>query len=111
MFRKDRLTIKRKTYEIQKGEAFYLEDTIVAEDIPCHLSVSLNNAVSIKGVPTIVSSFTLFLDPFDIDIQENDILHVTSNGQTYKLYAGEIKFYDMSIQIKCMQNKIIESKK
>lgn len=113
MFRKDRLTVKRKKYIKVNGETNYLEPEIIAENVPCHLSVSLNNTAFLNGTPYVYSNFMLFLNP-DIDffIKENDILYVkTSKKQEYKLIAGEIKIYDLTIQVKCKQEKIIESKK
>lgn len=111
MFREDNLTVKREKYELNQGEAVYVEPEIVLENFPCHLSISLNNTVKIYNTPHILSDFTLFLD-YDpnIELKENDILYVkTKQGQEYKLYAGEIKIYSLTVQIKCRQNKIIES--
>lgn len=110
MFRKDKLTVKREEYRIIKGEAVFWGLKTLEEDIPCHLSVNLNNTVKINNAPFILSDFTLFLD-FNpqIDIKENDLLFVTTDkSQDYKLYAGEVKFYGLTVQIKCRQEKITE---
>ncbi len=111
MFKDDRLTVKREHYELIEGEAIYSNPVVVFEDIPCHLSVSLNNTTKINSAPFLESEYTLFLD-YDpnININKNDILLVkTSKNEHYKLFAGDIKAYNHSIQIKCKQQKIIES--
>ncbi len=112
MYRMDKLTIKREIYTLDMGEAVYQEAITIAQDIPCHLSVNLNNTEKVNHIPVKRNSFVLFLNSNPrIDIQENDILLVeTPKKQKYKLYAGEIKIYNFSIQIKCKQEKIIESK-
>lgn len=111
MFRNDFLTIERETYKIKDGEAIYEDRILISKDIPCHLSVELNNLVDKYGTPSLRSDFTLFLDYFpNLDIKENDVLTIkTKRNQTYKLYAGEIKMYTLTVQIKCRQEKIIES--
>lgn len=110
MFRSDRVTIKRDVYELVQGEVVHEDQLLVAEDVPCHLSVILNNTFDIKGAPCIVSDFTLFVNSNVKNIKENDVLSIeTKSGQTYKLYAGEIKIYNLTTQIKCRQEKIIES--
>ncbi len=111
MFRRDRLTVKRAEYTVVGGEATYGNLTLIKENIPCHLSVNLNNTVKIQNAPYVLADFTLFLDYVpNLDIKENDILYVvTDRNQTYKLIAGEIKIYAFTIQIKCRQEKIIES--
>lgn len=113
MFRKDRLTVKREIYEIKEGEALYKEPEVIIENVKCHLSVNLTNTIKKDGFPYLVSDFTLFLD-YDpkISVKENDILLIqTSKGQNYKLYSGEVKIYNRTIQIKCRQEKVIESSK
>lgn len=111
MFRKDILTVKRENYETIKGLVTEQNETLIAKDIPCHLSISLNNTSKENKVPYLKSDFTLFLSPkINFEIKQNDILYVlTPKNRTYKLFAGEIKIYDFSIQIKCRQNKIIET--
>ena len=111
MFRSDKLTVKRENYNIVEGEAIHLEPVLVAKDVPCHLSISLNNTCKINGAPYIAADFTIFLNSnLKINIKENDILFVTSDKyQEYKLYAGEVKIYNLTTQIKCRQEKIIES--
>ena len=111
MFRGDKLTVKRENYTIVNGEVVYLEPVIIAMDVPCHLSISLNNSAKLNGAPYIASDFTLFLNSnLKVNVKENDILLITSDKfQEYKLYAGEVKIYNLTTQIKCRQEKIIES--
>ncbi len=109
--RKDKLTATRETYQCVSGEVHYLEPIIVAQNIPCHLSSGLENVVYLDKTPYIISNYTLFLDyDQNIQIKENDTLYVqTQRGENYKLRAGEIKKYNLTIQIKCTQKKILES--
>lgn len=110
MFRYDYLTIKRDEYALFRGEAIHSEKTI-AKGIPCHLSLSLNEVINELNTPQIKSSHVLFLD-YDpsLDIKENDKLIVeTSKGKTYILYAGEVLFYNLSIQVRCRQERVLES--
>lgn len=110
MFKNDLLTVKREIYEIQDNLAVKNFETIY-ENIPCHLSVNLNNTSKFQNVSFLNSEFMIYLS-FDenILIKENDQLKVkTSKNENYTLYAGAIKFYNFSIQIKCRQEKIIES--
>ncbi len=113
MFRNDKVTIEREVYSLIQGEAVYGKPVCIASDVPCHLSVSLNNTDKILNVPYLISDFTLFLDSNPkFEIKENDILYVTtSKNQKYKLYAGDIKIYNLTVQVKCAQKKIIESDK
>lgn len=110
MFRYDKLAIQRENYSLISGEKVYLTPEVIAENIPCHLSVNLNNAIKINGAPYLIAEFKLFLNSnLEIDIKENDKLTViTEKGQIYELYAGEIKIYNQTTQIKCRQEKIIE---
>ena len=110
MFKNDLLTVKRENYTVTDNLAVKKFETVY-EDIPCHLSVNLNNVAYIQNTPFINSEFMVYLN-FDekIQIKENDELTITtSKGEHYKLYAGAIKIYNFSIQIKCKQEKIIES--
>lgn len=111
MFKKDKLTIKRENYSLINGEAVYLEPIIIAQNVPCHLSVTINNTAKLNGAPYIAADFTLFINSnLKINVKENDILFITTEKfQEYKLYAGEIKIYNLTTQIKCRQEKIIES--
>ena len=111
MFREDKLTVKRDIYEKNEGEVIHLDPAIVYENIPCHLSLAANNTVKIQDAPHVYSEGTIFLDyKPNFDIRENDTLYVTTkNNQTYKLIAGEVKIYALSIQVRCRQEKIIES--
>lgn len=111
MFRRDKLTVKREDKKLENNECVYAGEKTVHKDIPCHLSISLNNTSEINAAPYLISSFTLFLNynP-EILIKENDILYIETNkSQKYRLYAGEIKIYNLTTQIKCMQQKNIES--
>ena len=111
MFRDDKVTITRENYTLIQGEAIYTEPEIVARNVPCHLSIGFNNTVKINNTPYLVSDFTLFLNPNQkFTVKENDTLTVTtSKNENFKLYAGQIKLYGLGIQIKCRQEKIIES--
>ncbi|MCD8024528.1 MAG: hypothetical protein LUE64_03240 [Candidatus Gastranaerophilales bacterium] len=111
MFKNDTLTVKREVYELNEGVVTYLEPQIIYEELPCHLSIVLNATSKTNAIPFLYSDFTLFIDyDSNLRIKENDILYVTtSKNQEYKLYAGEVKIYNFSIQIKCRQEKIIES--
>lgn len=110
MFRYDKLSVQRENYSLISGERVYLTPEIIAENIPCHLSVNLNNPTKINGAPYLISEFKLFLNSdLKINIKENDKLTVmTEQGQRYELYAGEIKIYNKTTQIKCKKEKIIE---
>lgn len=111
MFRNDVLSVQREVYEVIEGEAVYKDKEIILENIPCHLSVSLNNPIDVHDIPSFKADFTLFLDYFpNLDIKTNDILLIkTSKNQEYKLFAGDIKIYSLSVQIKCRQEKVVES--
>ena len=112
MFRDDRLTVEREVCKLVEGEVIYDKPLCVAKDVPCHLSVSLNNTDKILNVPSLISDYTLFLNTnVNFEITENDILYITtSKNQRYKLFAGEVKIYNQTVQVKCRQKKIIESK-
>ncbi len=110
MFKNDILTVKRENYEVINNLATKKYETVY-ENIPCHLAINLNNTSYSQNVPLLNSEFTIYLN-FDekIQIKENDKLCVvTSKGEIYTLYAGGVKIYNFSIQIKCRQEKIIES--
>ena len=110
MLRKDRLAIYRKNHTVEEGEVIYSDKTLIAENIPCHLSVNVNNASDINGAPYVLSDFKLFFNSnLNIDIRENDFLIITTkHNQEYSLRAGEIKIYDSTTQVRCRQEKIIE---
>ena len=110
MFKNDLLSVQRENYTVQNNLAVTEYETIY-ENIPCHLSVNLNNVAVIQNAPFINSKFTIYLN-FDekIQIKENDKRTVTtSKGENYTLYAGAMKIYNITIQIKCRQEKILES--
>lgn len=111
MFRHDKLIVTRENYSLVSGEKVYNTPEIIGYDIPCHLSVNLNNTSQINGAPHVISDFKLFLDAsLDIDIKENDKLIVQSaDNKIYELYAGEIKTYNLTTQVRCRQEKIVES--
>ena len=110
MFKNDLLTVKRENYETVDNLAVKKFETVY-ENIPCHLSVNLNNTACNQNVPFLNSEFTIYLYFNEkIQIKENDKLYVTtSKGEAYELYAGAVKLYNFTIQIKCRQEKIIES--
>ena len=111
MFRDDLMTLKREIYHLQEGLALYDNEILIAKNVPCHLSTTLNNTVKRDNVPYLNADFTLFLNSDnDIEIKQNDILYITtSKNQTYRLYAGEVKKYNLSVQVKCRQEKIAET--
>lgn len=110
MFRNDFLTVKRENYTVVDNLATKSYETIY-ENIPCHLSVNLNNTANIQNTPYINAEFTIYLNADEkIQIKENDKLFVvTPQNRTYELIAGETKTYNLTTQIKCRQEKIIES--
>ncbi len=110
MIRRDKLTVERESFELVFGEKVYLPPKIMAKDVPCHLSVTLNNTCKLNGAPYNFADFTLFTDTrLKLDIKENDTLIIdTDKNQHYRLYAGEIKVYGITTQIKCRQEKVIE---
>lgn len=108
MFRDDVLTVKREVYEIIEGGVTNKRIETIAENIPCHLSVNITPSAKSYGVPCVLSDFVLFVSS-EIDIKTNDILIVISKKvQRYELFAGDIKIYGLTTQIKCTQEKIIE---
>jgi len=108
MFRDDKLTVKREVYEVVEGSIENERIETVEDNVPCHLSVNLTTVVDSFNVPYLLSDFTLFVNG-GLNIKPNDILIVaTKQGQIYELFAGEIKMYGVTTQIKCRQEKIIE---
>ena len=104
MFRGDICTIKRQLKSVVEGETLWGDDITIAADIPCHLSVKAISALNqSQSTATVMYDFTLFYDTsLGIDLQPNDVVFVkTSQGQEYKLIAGESHQYYLTTQTHC----------
>lgn len=104
MFRNDICTIKRQLKSVVEGETLWGDYKTIAADIPCHLSVKAISALNqSQSTATVMYDFTLFYDTsLGIDLQPNDVVFVkTSQGQEYKLIAGESHQYYLTTQIHC----------
>lgn len=109
MFRDDRCTILRPATTKVKGEIIYGEPEIIAENIPCHLSVqSLSPINQSQSTATVLLDYVLFLDTkLGITINKNDIVKVTTGrGDYYELRAGESHKYPLTVQTHCEFNKV-----
>ena len=110
MFRNDRCTISRENEEIIENEVVYGEDIIIAENIPCHLSVKTISPVNqSQSTATVLLDYVLFIETrLGITIQSNDkITVITAQGQEYKLRAGESHKYGLTTQTHCEVVKVV----
>ena len=101
MFRNDLATIKRPTKTKIKNQTVYNEPMVIYENIPCHLSIKSLSAVNqSQSTATVAYSFELFVDTsLNIIIEPNDIVEiVTSQGEEYKLKAGQSHKYNLTTQ-------------
>lgn len=104
MFRGDICTIKRQLKSVVEGETLWGDYKTIAADVPCHLSVKTISALNqSQSTATVMYDFTLFYDTsLGIDLQPNDVVFVkTSQGQEYKLIAGESHQYYLTTQTHC----------
>lgn len=109
MFRNDRATVKRPKKTKLNGEIIYLSPEIIAENIPCHLSVKALSPINQSdSTATVLYDFVLFYDTaLNVTINPNDIITVTTaQGQEYELRAGESKKYPLTVQTHCEKNKV-----
>ena len=90
----DKCTIKRK--EKIKNHITGVTETvekIICENVKCALSTHNNdNAISVDGVGKVVQIHKLFLNP-NINLQEGDIVEVTSMGKTSSYLASKPFYY------------------
>ena len=110
MFRDDICTIKRPNRTKVKGETIWGEPLLIAENIPCHLSVkSISQTVQSQSTATILYDYTLFIDTsLGVVINANDIIEVTTHhGQVRKLRAGESHIYGLTTQTHCEVDKVV----
>ena len=95
----DKCTIKRK--EKMKNPITGVTETvevIIVEDVKCALSAHNNdNAISVDGVGKVVQIHELFLNP-NINLQEGDIVEVTSVGKISSYLASKPFFYSSHSQ-------------
>lgn len=110
MFRNDRCTILREQEEIVEGEIIYGDDEIIAENIPCHLSVkSISPVNQSQSTATVLLDYVLFIETkLGVTIKSNDkITVITAQGQEYKLRAGESHKYGLTTQTHCEVDKVV----
>ena len=89
----DRCIIKRKEkIKNPNTGVTETEEVIIAEDVKCALSThNSNNAILVDGVGKVVQIHKLFLNP-NINLQEGDIVEVTSMGKI-SIYLASKPFY------------------
>ena len=89
----DKCTIKRK--EKIKNPITGVTETkevIIVEDVKCALSThNSDNAILVDGVGKVVQIHKLFLNP-NVDVQEGDIVEVSSMGKI-SIYLASKPFY------------------
>ena len=88
----DKCTIKRK--EKMKNPSTGVTETkevIVAEDVKCALSKKDIQTMNSDGIGTLAFSHLLFLNP-NVDVQEGDVVEVTSMGKI-SIYLASKPFY------------------
>lgn len=110
MFRDDICTIHRPNRVVIEGETVWGEPILIAQNIPCHLSVkAISPAIQSQSTAKVLYDYILFLDTnSDITIKPNDIVDVmTAQGQQYQLRAGESHKYRLTIQTHCEVNKVV----
>jgi hypothetical protein len=109
MFRDDRCTIARPNKTKVNGEVVYATPTLIAENVPCHLSVKALSPVNqTQSTATVLLDYVLFIDRKQgITINKNDIIEVTRPyGEIIALRAGESHKYPYTIQTHCEVNKV-----
>lgn len=110
MFRNDRCIIKRPTKTNINGEVIYLPDTVIYDNIPCHLSVkSLSPVNQSDSTAKVLLDYVLFIDTKEnVTIEKNDVIVVTQgvSGKTITLRAGESQKYPLTIQTHCEIDKV-----
>ena len=90
----DKCTIKRKE-KIKNPDTGVTEtkEVIIAEDAKCALSTHNNdNAILVDGVGKVVQIHKLFLNP-NINLQEGDIVEVSSMGKISNYLASKPFYY------------------
>ena len=110
MFRDDLFTVKRPKSENVHGEVIWGEPEIIAENIPCHLSVKALSPVNqTQSTASVMYDFTLFYDRSqNVSLNKNDIIEVkTGQGDYYELYAGQSHKYALTVQTHLEKNKIV----
>jgi hypothetical protein len=109
MFRDARCRIKRPTKTKVNGEVIYLPETVIYENVPCHLSVKALSPVNQSdSTATVLLDYVLFIDTkLGITINKNDIVEVTTaQGDSYSLRAGESHKYPLTTQTHCETDKV-----
>ena len=85
---KDRMDIYRWTEKVEGGITKQ-EKVLKYENVKCHYSKGRLVDTGEDGVPTLITSHTLFCGP-DVDLQEGDEVVVTQrNGKQVTLTVGE----------------------
>lgn len=110
MFRNDKCTIKRPTKTKINGEVIYLPETVIYENVPCHLSVKALSPVNqSQSTATVLLDYVLFIDTkLGITINKNDVIVVTQgvSGEIIELRAGESHKYPLTTQTHCETDKV-----
>jgi len=99
--KRDKCTIKRPAKTIVEGETIWGESVIIAENLPCLLTVKgINGVNQTQCTANVMYTFLLFTDTKDgITINPNDTIEVTTHeGQYYKLKAGQSMIYPTTTQ-------------
>ena len=88
----DKCTIKRKE-KIKNPNTGVTEtvEKIICEGVKCALSKKDIQTMNVDGIGTLAFSHLLFLNP-NVDVQEGDIVEVTSMGKT-SIYLASKPFY------------------
>lgn len=110
MFRNDVCTIKRPKREVIQNETIWGTPEIIAENVPCHLSVKAISPVNqSQSTATVLLDYVLFIDTVTgITLKTNDIINVTTaQGQQYELRAGESHKYRLTTQTHCEVEKVV----
>ena len=110
MFRDDKCTIYRPIEKEEDGEVIGYEDALIAENIPCHLSVkSISPVNQTQSTATVLLDYVLYINTnLGITIQSNDkITVITAQGQQYELRAGESHRYKLTTQTHCEVVKVV----
>lgn len=110
MFRNDKFTLYRPKKEIVEGEQIWLDPELIAENIPCHLSVKAISPLNqSQSTATVLYDYVLFYDTaLNLTINANDIIEVTTaQGQSYRLRAGESHKYPITTQTHCEDDSVV----
>ena len=89
----DRCTIKRKEkIKNPNTGVTKTKEIIIVEDAKCALSKKDIQTMNSDGIGTLAFSHLLFLNP-NVDVQEGDIVEVSSMGKTSSYLASKPFYY------------------